>query len=397
MRRRDVALVGLVAVTAGAACAQILGYDSVAPREEDAGVGAEAGLDAPATHVDAPIETLAETAVDGEDTGPAPVRVPERTTSDPTPSGKGKRVWFLARKYHLGNELPSGAHSPDAWRTLGYDLDHVCTGPSESKENVGTCRRVDGANQDVLIDGDGCRDNNFGAHVIALIAVTNPNFEDTTNTGLTKGANTWVFVIDDLDDGPDDAYAPGILYHAAAIDGTWTPAYDGTDVRTASSDSVVGNDLTKPLTTFPKGFVRGNVWVSGLDETVSLSLPVGSFAVGLPLVGASITIKLSDDHKTALDGIVAGAIPWAGFESVLRPVADSSGVCPGSSLYTSLLKTVSKFPDVSVGSPTLQDLGMTCDGISFGIGFDLAPVRPITAVTPAPPSPPSRCDAGAGG
>lgn len=388
MRRVALVLVlGAAAPLGVMACASILGYGDLGERHD-------AGSDGAVDDVVAQPETQAE--VDPLDAGPPDYLPPTRPPGAAVASGKGKKLWFEVKHFYLGSQDHTGANNKDGWREWGYDLDHVCTGVKESRENIGTCRRAEGANQDDLIDGDGCRDNNFGAKIIPLVLLSNPVFEETTNAGLLKGSSTWVFELEDVDDGPDDPYAPGRLYRAAPFaDPAARLALDGTDVRKVTADSVIGRSLDRAITSFALGYIRGNVWVSGDPRAFDVQVPIGDFSVTMPLSSGILTMLLSADHAKATAGIAAGALASDKFEVLLRPVAERAGFCPGSTLYNSFLRTVAKFPDVVIDAPFLQDTTVTCNGISIGVGFDFAPIQPVTEVVDPPPLPASKCsDAG---
>ena len=367
------------------ACAGILGYSDLEERHS---------VDAAETSkVDS--TPRADTAIDDvpdvrpETIGDEAVHPPARPTGAAVASGKGKTVWFIAHRFFLGTNSFAGTPSRDAWKTLGFDIDHVCTGQKESRENIGTCQRVAGAQQDVLIDGAGCRDNNFGSQLVPLIQLYDSVFEDESNRAIADGANSWILALDDVDDGPDDAYAPGRLYKAA----NWPyfgasppnpPKFDGTDVRTVDSLSVIGGDVSKPRTTFPLGYIKDNVWVSGDGGPFLAALPINTIKADLALIGAVMTVKLSDDHKTGGLAALSGAVPGSRLEEILRPVAAGAGFCPGSALYNSLLKTVAQQLDLVEGAPNLQNTGVVCDSLSVGMGFEVAPLQPVTTVVTPP-------------
>lgn len=369
-----------------AACAQVLSYDDYTARVADAGT---APVDASVTETDTAIAA---------DTGDGPAQLPARPPGATTPSGKGKTLWVAAKRMYLGSMTSLGMTSVDAWKEWGFDLDKICTSQSDSVMNIGTCRRHAEAKQDFLVDGDACRDNNFGHHIIALLSVSSEGFEKRINEGILEGSTTWVIRINDLDDGADDPYAPAMLYRADSAKGL-ALKWDGTDVRKILNDSVTGNDLEKPITEFKKGYVKGNVWVSGEPELRQLVLPVsGSLYVPLELESAAFTVALNADHKSGTRGTVGGAIPVAAIETLMRPIATESGFCPGTTLYNSLLRTVQRFPDVVIGAPGLQDTTRECDGISIGIAFDVSPIQPVTELVPPPPPPKDACgDAGVDG
>lgn len=362
------------------ACAQVLSYDDYRARPSDAG---------PVVDSSDAVDTIVA------DTGPGRSQPPTRPAGEPKPSGKGRTLWIAAKHIYIGGQTSLGVASAEAWKEWGFDLDNVCTTLDDSIKNVGTCRRPLEAKQDFLVDGFDCRDNNFGHHVVALLNLTSEGFEQRVNEGIFEGTSTWIIRIDDLDDGTDDPYAPAKLYRASADKAV---KWDGTDVRKIVAESVVGGDLEKSISEFKKGFVRDNVWVSGEPEQRDLLLP-GSTAVviTLPLDASVFTVKLNADHRGGSRGVVAGAVPVAAIETLIRPIATESGFCPGTSLYNSLVRTVQRFPDVVVGAPGLQNTAVECDGISLGMGFDVVPVQPVTQVVPGDPPGKNLCDAGVDG
>ena len=380
------------------ACASILGYDSLSAREDAR--DATPTLDAP--HADqSTLDAPPADGLDAEASPPleAPVRPPDRPTGAAVASGKGKTLWLIVKHFFLGAHTSSGVTTKDAWRGWGYDLDHVCTSPKQSEENVGTCKRVVDANPDILTDGDGCRDNNFGSQLIPLVQFYYRSFEDDANAGIERGNNTWILSIEDLDDGVDDPYAPGKLYKAGSWSdyGRSTPKFDGTDVREVEDISVNG-DLAHPKTTFPLGYVRGNTWVSGDGEAFVASVPLSSVNTDLDLVGTRLTLKLADDHTTGGLGVLAGALPEAKVDALLIPIASAGGFCPGSSIYQALRKSVTQSFDLVGDAPNLQSTSVTCDALSMGIGFVVAPIMPVTTVVGTPPPVTTACDdAGVGG
>jgi len=369
VRRLPLALVALVGTTC--ACANLLGYDDLAPREVDA----EADVSDSAS--DAIVPTVA--------------RPPPRPTGTPAPSGKGRTVWLAVRQLYLGLKTHEGVVSDDAWREWGFDLDKVCTGEKESKENTGTCRRADGAEQNVLVDGDLCRDNNFGARLMPLIkAAARVQVEDKVAATLIKGNPTMLLRIDDLDDGDDDPYAPGALYEAADIK---DPKWDGTDVRNVLADSVIDSSLDKSKMVLPKGYLSKGTWVSGDGDAFGMIVPFSGVPSVLPMVGGLLTLPLSTDRTPSGLATLAGAIPLASLDDFVRPVGLDIGICPGSPTYISLQAVVAKFPDLVASAKDLQDTTASCDSISVGMGAQFVRVQPPPAVEPNPPFPPGKCDA----
>ena len=370
----------MLAIASLAACAQVLSYDDYRERPAaivDTGVAIDTA------------DTF-EAAPDVVDTGPPPARVPTRPTGERKPSGTGKTIWLAVHAYHMG------IVSEDGWSSYGYDLDEVCTGAKESTENTGTCIRPMTANQDSLIDGLLCRDNNFGRHIGKMIRTAMPDAEDSLNNAVNNGTSTWVLRIDDVDPMGNDAYAPAALYRSADERTTTPPKWDGNDSRAVLSDSVTDRDVTKPVLTFPGGFIVGNRWVSGEPAFMKLSLPISrDIFITLNLQSGVFSLDLDETRESGRNGIVAGALAVTDIEPILKPVAEAAGFCPGSSLYDAVLKTAAKAPDVVLGAPKLQSTTVTCNGISVGVGFEVMPVKASTTVVdPLPPRTGACGDAG---
>ncbi|MFI5302478.1 MAG: hypothetical protein ACHREM_30680, partial [Polyangiales bacterium] len=321
--------------------------------------------------------------------------VPTRPGGAAQASGHGVTLAFALESVHFGSA--AGGASPNAWKGYGFDLDHQCTDATHDTQ-TSVCKPVPSEPQTSLVDGDGCRDNNFGALVTPLFETVRPTFESDTNTAISKGGNTWLVVVDDVDTGADDAYAPGRLFIAAATPTGSTPVWDGTDTRFIEQSSVVGGDVNAPVVSFPHGFIRGHVWVSGEPAAFSaIELPIGHVALltsFASVVSTVVAFRLADDLSRVVSGTgtFAGALPMSQIEGVVGPfLGHEQGICAGDGLYVTTLQKVRAYPDVVVETATLQDPTKTCDGISFGIGLELTPVRVATLVVDDPVPPPDPC------
>lgn len=360
MRASTVLLIPLVG------CAKLLSYDDYEPR--------------PSAQVDVGVEVAVEdTSV--ADTGPPPARVPSRPAGPTTPSGKGKTLWLAARTYAYGLTDSTGTISSSAWASYGWDLDQLCTGSRESVENLGTCLRPAGAKQDSLVDGELCRDNNFGRSIGAFLTAI-PDMEKSLNTLVFSGSTTWILRIDDLDDG-DDAFAPGALYRSSDDRAGTLPKWDGSDDRAVQADSLVDGDLTRPVLSFPGGYVASGVWVSGDPMAMKIIAPIT--AIGffpLNLVSARFTLSLDATHTTGQHGLLSGALPASEIETSFHELADFARICPGTALYDESLSTLKATPDLVANAPNLQDTSRTCDAVSTTVGFEVTPIKPVTRVVP---------------
>jgi hypothetical protein len=364
-------------IACGIGCGQLLGYDDLVPAERDA-------------------STVVDAIAEVSDAAPPNGRWPERPPGPIAASGKGKKLWLEGKHFYLGAYTHLGVKSPSAWREWGFDLDRVCTGADEAASNTGVCKRAAGAEATTLLDGDECRDNNFGSQLVRrVLSLVTADFEGKLNTSVMTGSGTWVFMVDDLDDGPDDAYAPGAMYVVGPLPGVEIPKFDGTDVRKAVIDSLEGSDLSKPVLKFPKGYVAGNVWVSGELAPMTLIFPVGKTSVPLAMASGIVTLALRDDHTAAATGVIAGALSIPSLLAFIEPIAASSGICPGTGLYDSVAAGFVNYVDLVLDAKDLQDPTKPCDGMSVGLGLDMSTLAPITEVMPSEPPGVTKCsDAG---
>lgn len=309
-----------------------------------------------------------------------------------TPSKGGGVTLFLGVKHFHFAHSNDALKVPGAWQDWGFDLDGLCTS-SLAADQKGVCIRRPGATPDMVQDGKACRDNNFGSQIVPKLTVYASAFENDTNDGLGAGTPTWILALDDLGGGADDPYVPGRLYLAARTPDKVRPAWDGTDARKILTSSVKGGKIDDPVITFPRGYLKGHIWVSGEATNLSLSLPIGKAGVLMPLVAqhAVMAFRLKDDHGSVVDGTgqFAGAMPMSSLESFLAPfLASQTTFCPGSSQYRSFMDSLAPFADVSLGAASLQDEKNACDGVSFGIGINLAPIAVPTETAPPESDPP---------
>lgn len=353
------------------ACANLLSYDDYRAREP-----ALADTGVPEAAVDAAMEAEASTEL-----GTHP---PARPAGEIKPSGKGKTIWLVVNHFYLAQrDVSSNAPSKTAWKTIGYDIDHVCTSLEDAKANIGTCRRAASAMQDTLLDGEGCRDNNFGSQIVPLVSLVDGEFEKTSNSAVANGANTWLIELSDLDDEKDDPYVVGRFYKAATA--TELPRFDGTDLREVDAESVNDMDIDKPKALFSQGYMVDDVFVSGEPGAFDVSLPIQGISVTLPLSGGVMVVRLDRAHEKGELGTIAGGIAKDKIGSVLGPIADAAGVCPGDPLYTGLFKAIDESMDLVMDAPNMQNPAVDCNAMSIGVGFTAVPVQPSTAVVPTPP------------
>ena len=359
---------------------------------------------------DATLEAAVEPAIDASDTpdaahgdtspndgGVAPGEaVPPGPPS--TAATGGATRWFVVKKFLLGTELQDGTRSADAWQTLGYDLDGRDTTASDSRTNTNTCQRFAGSPSAVLADGVGGRDDNFGSHIMQMLVQLQPNAEDSFNQQIAGGGTTWLLRLDNVG-APDNANVPGALYETAPLGTRPPPRWDGTDSFPVLTTSLVdGSSLDQPKVVFLGGYMTGGTWVSGAAPMrAQFSFGMGSGSADLPIEGAIFSFPTSTTGASP-SGVFAGVMRATAAQDALGVLAQAYGICPGGPIFGQMSSIVSQAVDLVMGAPQYQDVNVTCDSISIGLGLYVAPAQPPSTVFPPPPPPPSQCaPSGTGG
>ena len=299
---------------------------------------------------------------------------PDRPT---VAGGEGTTQWFVVDTLRLGIEDRNGVARADAWKSYGYDLDLRIT-TSADLTTGGTCKRRAGAPANVLLDGNGGIDNNFGAHFMQTMKSLKSDIEDASNAQIHDGSSgTLLLRLDHVAD-PDSQSVPGALYATAP---SAAPAFDGNDVLPVDASSVDGA-LDKPLANFPDGYMVGGTWVSGELPGAPFPLPLhlGGARMMLALAGGVITVHV-DDGK---NGTIAGVVPAASFGTAMTPFATRFGICPGNATFDQLITTMTQSADLVATAPEFQDTAVECDALSLGFGFTMVKAAPPTTIVAAP-------------
>lgn len=315
-----------------------------------------------------------------------------RTRPPPHPDTivEGETRWLVVKSVHLGLTHPiTGNADPVAWKYYGFDLDRRVTTAEDSRHARNTCSRAPGASMKMLQDGVGGIDNNFGQHVMAVAKSVKSDVEDAANLEISSGGYTLLLRLDGVGKG-DNALARGALYAAGPhLDAPTFRAEDRWPVWSSTLED--GATLEKPLRTFPGGYVRDGIWVSGEigGRPDRFWLPV----FGSVEMRASIVLMVD---LASGKGLLAGAIPAEELVRFATPWAAKWDVCPFGATLDQLMDALTQSVDLVIDGRDFQDPTRPCNAVSVGIGFDVVPVAPPVEVVPPPP-PPASCDAGTSG
>jgi hypothetical protein len=284
------------------------------------------------------------------------------------------KIALAMRRIYFGISVRgSEERDPDGWRKIGWDLDGLDTSLDDLESGQpGTCTSTARAEQ--LIDGVDGRDNVVGATLFQMLGTLDPKAENFANVDLGRGAATLMLVLEGIESAVDDPDVPGVLLVAASerTDGGPDLPWDGNDVRRISVLSYFPGSRT-PITKFPRGYIRGGVWVSGDQPAneVSVVIPVYPKGKGpLPLRfggrGGWLSVSLGED---LLGG--AGTMGFTASKTetidVFRDMLLLAGSCKNPTSTDNLLKAATDNLDTQLANPWSPDPKLSCDGLSWGL------------------------------
>lgn len=321
---------------------------------------------------------------------------PPAKAGDKTASTESK--FYALKTIQLGDADRSGAPSQTAWKKYGYDIDGLVS----TDKSTDHCKLKAGAPNKVKLDGDEGTDNSFGANILPIITTASPDAAKSINDNLNSGTFTVIIEAKGLDAAAEQTNTglSGQLFAGGKL--ATAPKWDGTDEWAVlpgllkDGQSVAGGSKVS----FSDSYVNKGVFVSGSDATVTLSLSVGGAALDLTINKATISFKKPASGVLATEGTISGVLATEQLISELKKVAGrvSTTLCEGST-FENIASQIRQASDI--GSNGSNTTGADCDGISIGIGFTAAQVKPPTKVEAAGPASPDPCttpaDAGAGG
>jgi alpha-tubulin suppressor-like RCC1 family protein len=310
------------------------------------------------------------------------------------------------RQFHLGL-LDIETNEPDTkstWRTLGFDLDGRCTTPAQSPQgDMCQCTGAGNNSKDVLVDGDDCRDNNFGKLFSNFAAVTADirTIESKSNTSFEAGGPSVLLVIEDIGPDADDPYAPARLYLTRGfVDDP--PKWDGTDAPRVDGSSVDGGVTSYPRQAFPNGYIRNNVWVSGdlgapsipelrLPLSANIGMGASNLITEIPTSTLTIAIDLEAEPGKPRRSNVGAITPVAELVKKMFPLVSNLGKTCDDVLIPQVLQGVLALSgDLSLAN---EGGGVFCDAASLGMGIEWSEVQPpVDASVDQSAAPPPNCD-----
>ena len=306
----------------------------------------------------------------------------------PTPDGTGSVV-LAVHQVFLGDTDRNFVQSNDAWKTYGLNLDGLVTSPVDTNVCMPSMGGYKGNVQQT--DGITGIDNSWGHDIIPLIMSFDMTPSKTASDQVNAGGPTTLFRIDNLGSGASYSPLPGMGYRSTPAAGPLT--WSGGDTRDVDGLSLRGGDLQMPLMAFAKGYMNGRVFV-GVPPTNAVLLEVFLQDMGvLPPQATGVIVETTIDpsNTSATDGLIAGAFPTTEVLNWVHTIAGrlDKSFCGGSA-FASIATEISQASDILVAPDGTvgNSVGMICNAISFGFGFNATAVKLGSVVTvPVAPNP----------
>ncbi|MFO0755567.1 MAG: hypothetical protein U0359_03700 [Byssovorax sp.] len=278
-----------------------------------------------------------------------------------------------------GTKLYFGEGNSGQWKKVGYNLDGL-TSTAGSKD---VCQPNAGAfTTTAYPDGDNGIDNSFGKNLLPQIMALYPTWPDDVNNGIQGGFFNILLKVLCLPETGDAKNMVTKLFGGTELGSK--PKFDGTDKWPVSPELLSDmNDPESSTVLFQHSSIVGTTFNAGPNGTFIISIPIhtmtDSTSMKLTLYAAHLEMTLSADRKTATGGMIGGVLNTEEFVAEMKKVGYLLQLCD-SPIFDGLITQIRQSSDIM--SDGTQDPSKICDGISMGLGFEMAAIQ-IGDVGPA--------------
>jgi hypothetical protein len=297
-------------------------------------------------------------------------------------------LYFAVRDMALGSLDREGQPTDFAWKTLGFDLDGVCTNSETCPgEQEPSCKGLG-----MPADGRECRDNTFGRLENEAVSLENVGktvglSNDGFNCSLCNGVYNFLIKISEWNGQPDDANVRVDLYPSPGIEnppawkcdiadpiGAWkpNPCWTKSDKFTIQSNSFTGvlseKELPPASLNDPSAYVRHGYIVGQLPADTLFWFPGDKATVrAFPLKIQHGIFVGKLEQKDAGWHIADGTIAGRARRDDLVEGFQQLGFCEGHELYSAMQIYLTTYLDILASGAVSPEA--TCDALSVGIGF----------------------------
>lgn len=297
-------------------------------------------------------------------------------------------IYLAIQSVRRGSTNETGQLDNNAWQTIGFDLDGLCTGAD-------TCTGTDSPPSckptvpQISTDGQLCRDNTFGRlmYATSLVPEVSNKYglnDDAITCALCVGDYNYLLRISGYNGEPNDDQVRVDLYPSPGLekplpwncaDSSWkdhpcfTPDEQFTITSAATAAPSQGPDLTDAVAFDDAAYVRDGYLVFQLPDNTMLWFPgYKASAPEYPMRFQTATVagklaKDADEVWRVTDGTIGGRILGTELVKGFREL----GICEQDPNYSVLVDFVTKNLDVLADGRT--DPSATCDAMSAGVAF----------------------------
>lgn len=291
---------------------------------------------------------------------------------------------------------PSLDHGSEVWRTLGFDLDGLCTDPL-AETPLAECETPSGSS---VADGPGGIDNAVGAELTNTLLAFYPSYVPNALASIRRGHAAMVITITEWSGAPDDPQVRVRFANAvdvvpaeyeppdAGIDPLEArpdPRWDGTDVAYLSATYFGAGADDEPLVADDNAYVAGGVLVARMPDRSPFDIPVTTadalLVSRLLVTEPRLVATLSPDGTDLASGFIVGRIARGDLLAYLEHLT----VCPDdpetAAYHDAVSELIERTADVRA-TPGTGGPGVSCDALSFALPWvDAAPVT-VAGVLP---------------
>ena len=298
-----------------------------------------------------------------------------------TTNMRAEEFVVAVNKYDMG-DLDQGA-ATERYRTMGYDLDGLCTGQGEGP----SCTNYFGVLENPILEGPDGIDNAQGAVLYRVNDRQGSSATEGVNSPIESGIITTVLRVRHYNETSLDNDVEVAFFGATMLRGGQpnAPKWEGNDVWAAGEPWWVNNDdqgqpsIERPKFVDTKAYVTDWMLVARLDK---LDVPP-ELALSQVIISARIT---KTDHGWGLtEGTIAGRARTHNLLANLHLIEDPETrdyICMGSKNYATHKGTICSVSDISF-EPS-DDPSTACDATSWGWHFNALPAKLSGTATAVP-------------
>lgn len=324
-----------------------------------------------------------------------------------TKSGNVGDIYVAISRVWIGASRLDGTPDNEAWRTIGFDLDGLCTSNNciegeESDEMPVSCYTD---SPQVPFDGDLCRDNTFGR--LQPVAASVPELggvfgldEEVFNCELHRGSYSTILKISGYNGLLDDDRVRVDIYASGGISSElppWNCPYDEfadyplwrPSIRWLIDQDDLVDDINDEGTLPDSKAFDDDAYVRDGYLVIRHSDPVVYRLASLKSTFPGWVLRISNGYSVAniyrdedgtwklKDGVLAARISKSDLLMSFRQI----GLCPQGDakyFYDAVEQYIDESADLLLNGET--DPEEECDALSVGIGYEASQMTPGPAV-----------------